>query len=171
MRIETQRLTLIPTTLEHIRTELEEPGRLGALLGVRVPEGWPPGEYDRDAMEFFRSLLESDAQRYEGWLGWYVVTHDAPPMLVAGAGFLGPPEDGTVEIGYSVVAEARGAGYATEIVGALVRRAFESDLVQRVVAETNATNEASQRVLERNGFTPAGPGRDAASVRFQKVKS
>ena len=69
MRIETQRLTLIPTTLEHIRTELEEPSRLGALLGVRVPEGWPPGEYDRDAMEFFRSLLESDAQRYEGWLG------------------------------------------------------------------------------------------------------
>ena len=170
MRIETQRLTLIPVTLEHLCTELEEPSRLGALLGVRVPEGWPPGEYDRDAMEFFRSRLESDPQRYDGWLAWYVVTRDPPPVLVAGAGFMGPPEDGTVEIGYSVVAEARRAGYATEIVGALVRRAFESDSVQRVVAETNATNEASQRVLERNGFTPAGPGRDAASVRFQKVR-
>ena len=170
MRIETQRLTLIPTTLEHIRTELEDPGRLGALLGVRVPEGWPPGEYDRDAMEFFRSLLESDPQRYEGWLGWYVVTHDVPPVLVAGAGFLGPPEDGAVEIGYSVVEEARGAGYATEIVGALLRRAFESDLVQRVVAETDASNEASQRVLERNGFTPAGAGRDAVTLRFEKVR-
>jgi hypothetical protein len=39
MRIETLRLTLIPVTLEHIRTELEEPSRLGALLGVRVPQG------------------------------------------------------------------------------------------------------------------------------------
>jgi len=169
LRIETQRLTLIPQTLEHLRIELEEPSRLGALLGARVPEGWPPGEYDRDAMEFFRSKLESDPQLYDGWLGWYVVTRDVTPTLIAGAGFMGPPEDGAVEIGYSVVAEARGAGYATEIVGALVRRAFESDSVQRVVAETAATNEASQRVLERNGFTPEGPGR-AANLRFQKSR-
>jgi ribosomal-protein-alanine N-acetyltransferase len=132
--------------------------------------GLAAGEYDRNAMEFFRSKLESDAQRYDGWLGWYVVTRDATPTLIAGAGFLGPPEDGTVEIGYSVVAEARGAGYATEIVEALVRRAFESDSVQRVVAETATTNEASQRVLERNGFTPAGSGRDASSLRFQKSR-
>jgi RimJ/RimL family protein N-acetyltransferase len=169
MRLETQRLTLIPQTLEHLRTELEEPSRLGAMLGARVPEGWPPGEYDRDAMEFFRSKLESDAQRYDGWLGWYVVTRDSTPTLIAGAGFMGPPEDGTVEIGYSVVAEARGAGCATEIVGALVRRAFESGSVQRVVAETAANNEVSQRVLERNGFTPGGPGR-AANLRFQKSR-
>jgi len=58
MRIETHRLTLIPQTLEHLRIELEEPGRLGVMLNARVPPGWPPGEYDRDAMEFFRSLLE-----------------------------------------------------------------------------------------------------------------
>jgi hypothetical protein len=50
--IETPRLKLVPMTLEHVRTELEEPSRLGALLGARVPEGWPPGEHDRDAMGF-----------------------------------------------------------------------------------------------------------------------
>jgi RimJ/RimL family protein N-acetyltransferase len=98
------------------------------------------------------------------------MTREPTPTLVAGAGYLGPPEDGTVEIGYSVVAEARGAGFATEIVEALVRHAFESDAVQRVVAETTATNAASQRVLERNGFTPAGAGRDSDSVRFQKLR-
>jgi ribosomal-protein-alanine N-acetyltransferase len=168
--IETTRLKLVPMTLEHVRTELEEPDRLGALLGARVPQGWPPGEYDRDAMEFFRSRLESDETRYDGWLAWYVMTREATPALIAGAGYLGPPEDGTVEIGYSVVAEARGAGFATEIVEALVRRAFESDAVQRIVAETIATNVASQRVLERNGFMSAGVGRDADSVRFQKLR-
>jgi RimJ/RimL family protein N-acetyltransferase len=168
--IETTRLKLVPMTLEHVRTELEEPNRLGALLGARVPQGWPPGEYDRDAMEFFRSRLESDMKQYDGWLAWYVMTREPTPTLVAGAGYLGPPEDGTVEIGYSVVAEARGAGLATEIVEALVRRAFESGAVQRVVAETTAANAASQRVLERNGFTPAGVGRDADSVRFQKLR-
>jgi RimJ/RimL family protein N-acetyltransferase len=168
--IETLRLKLVSMTLEHVRTELEESSRLGALLGARIPEGWPPGEYDRDAMEFFRSRLESDARRYGGWLAWYVMTRAATPTLVAGAGYMGPPEDETVEIGYSVVAEARGAGFATEIVEALVRHAFESDAVQRVVAETIATNAASQRVLERNGFKRTGVGRDADHVRFEKLR-
>jgi RimJ/RimL family protein N-acetyltransferase len=169
-KLETQRLTLVPMTLEHVRTELNEPSRLGAMLGARVPNGWPPGEYDRDAMEFFRSRLEAEASRFDGWLAWYVMTRDATPTLVAGAGYLGPPEDGTVEIGYSVVADARGAGYATEIVEALVRHAFESGAVHHIVAETMTTNEASRRVLERNGFQPAGARRDAGSVRFQKLR-
>ena len=56
MRIETHRLTLIPQTLEHLRIELEEPGRLGVMLNARVPPGWPPGEYDRDAMESWSSI-------------------------------------------------------------------------------------------------------------------
>jgi len=162
---------MVPATLELIRAELDHPGRLEELLGVRVPPTWPPGEYDRDAMEFFRSRLESDPLRYHGWLCWYVLTRAeavTSASLVAGAGFLGPPEDGAVEIGYSVVAEARGQGYATEIVAALVRHAFETGAVQRVVAETSAANAGSQRVLERNGFTAIGQGRDPGSVRYER---
>ncbi len=87
--IHTQRLVLVAATLEHIVTELEDPSRLGPLIGARVPEGWP-GEYDRD--------------------------------------------------------------------------------VHRVVAETDASNSASQRVLERNGFARAGRGREATSVRYEKAR-
>ena len=164
---------LVAATLEHIVTELEDPSRLGPLLGARVPRGWPPGEYDRDAMEFFRSRLQEDPARYTGWLSWYVMTSEpagALPTLVAGAGFMGPPEDGAVEIGYSVVAEARGSGYGTEIVEALTRRAFEVEGMHRVVAETDASNAASQRVLERNGFKRAGTGRKSTSVRYEKTR-
>ena len=164
---------LVAATLEHVVTELEHPGRLGSLLGARVPGGWPPGEYDRDAMEFFRSRLQEDPARYAGWLSWYVMTSEpagTPPTLVAGAGFMGPPKDGAVEVGYSVVDEARGFGYATEIVEALTRRAFEFDDVRRVVAETDASNAASQRVLERNGFARAGTGREATSVRYERTR-
>ena len=35
---------------------------------------------------------------------------------MAGAGYMGPPMEELVEIGYSVVPEARGRGFATEIV-------------------------------------------------------
>jgi len=172
-KIETQRLVLVPLTLEHVRVELEQPNRLAELLGARVPPSWPPGEYDRNALEFFQARLETDALGYHGWLSWYVMTlaeAGEQSSLVAGAGYLGPPDDGTVEIGYSVVPEARRFGYATEIVGALVRHAFGTGAVRRIVAETTASNEASQRVLERNGFVATGAGRDAASVRFQKLR-
>jgi len=169
-RIETQRLVLVPATLDLVRAELDDPRRLEALLNVLVPAGWPPGDYDRDALEFFQSRLEQDVDRCHGWLNWYVMTAqtEARPTLVAGAGYLGPPEDGTVEIGYSVVPEARGYGFATEIVEALVRHAFETGAVQRVVAEAAGSNAPSRRVLERNGFLLAGAGRDAASVRYEK---
>jgi ribosomal-protein-alanine N-acetyltransferase len=56
--------------------------------------------------------------------------------LVAGAGFLGPPVDGVVEIGYSVVPATRGRGYATEIVQALVSYAFEHETVTEIIAHT-----------------------------------
>jgi len=104
--VRTQRLVLVAATLEHIVTELADPSRLGPLLGARVPGGWPPGEYDRDAMEFFRSRLQEDSARCTGRLSWYVMTSEPAgtlPTLVAGAGFMGPPEDGAVEIGYSVM--------------------------------------------------------------------
>jgi RimJ/RimL family protein N-acetyltransferase len=169
-RIETRRLVLVPATLELVRAELEHPSRLEALLEARISPGWPPGEYDRSALEFFQSLLERDGERSDGWLSWYVMTAEPenPPTLVAGAGYLGPPEEGTVEIGYSVVPEARGYGFATEIVDALVRHAFDTGRVQRIVAEAARSNAASHRVLERNGFVLVGPGRDAESVRFEK---
>jgi RimJ/RimL family protein N-acetyltransferase len=168
--IESRRLVFVSVTLELIRAELEQPSRLEALLGARVPPSWPPGEYDRAAMAFFQTRLETDSERSHGWLNWYVMTlpnRERPASLIAGAGYLGPPEDETVEIGYSVVPEARGNGYATEIVGALVRHAFASGAVRRVVAETTAANEGSRRVLERNGFSALGKGRDAGSVRYE----
>jgi RimJ/RimL family protein N-acetyltransferase len=172
--VRTQRLVLVAATLEHIVAELKDPGRLGPLLGARVTEGWPPGEYDRAAMMSFRSRLREDPPRYAGWLSWYVMTAEAAgtqPTLVAAAGFMGPPENGAVEIGYSVIPEARSLGYATEIVEALTRRAFEVEAVHRVVAETDASNASSQRVLERNGFVRVGAGRETTSVRYEKTRS
>jgi [ribosomal protein S5]-alanine N-acetyltransferase len=171
--IQSRRLVFVPITLELIRAELEQPSRLEELLRAHVPPSWPPGEYDRGAMEFFQARLETDAHRYHGWLSWYVITPargKTPANLIAGAGYLGPPDDETVEIGYSVVPEARRFGYATEIVEALVRRAFETGVVRRVVAETMASNEGSRRVLERNGFAPTGAGRDVGSVRYERLR-
>ena len=51
--LQTNRLDLTAATFDHIRAETESSERLAQLLETRVEPGWPPGEYDRDAQDFF----------------------------------------------------------------------------------------------------------------------
>ena len=167
----TLRLTLIAATARHLEAELEHPARLPVLLAATVPASWPPGEYDRNAMSVFLRRLESGGADAMGWYGWYGIrraTADVPATLILSAGYLGPPAaDGIVEIGYSVVPEWRGHGYAAEAVSALLRWAFNHQSVRRVVAHAADANTVSQGVLTRCGFTCVGPGKDPGYRRFE----
>jgi RimJ/RimL family protein N-acetyltransferase/8-oxo-dGTP pyrophosphatase MutT (NUDIX family) len=171
--LHTARLDLVPATLAHVEAELaDDRAALERMLAARVPEGWPPGLYDRDAMRFFRAQLVARGEAASGWYGWYAIAHAAdgePATLVGAAGYLGPPSaDGEVEIGYSVVESFRGRGYATEIARALAERALALPGVRRVAAEAAATNVASRRVLERAGFVLAGAGREPGHERWRR---
>lgn len=74
---------------------------------------------------------------------------------VAAGGFKGPPQKGTVEIGYRVHPDYRRRGYASALARWLCRAAEEQGL-ERVVAVTASTNLASQGVLSHNGFVHTG---------------
>jgi len=171
LAIPTTRLELVAATLAHVEAELAAPERLAELLAAQIPPSWPPGEYDRNAMEFFRGRLREGGDAVAGWYGWYAIRRaapGAPAVLVGAAGFLGPPsEDGVAELGYSVAPEHRGRGYATEIARALVRRALGMRGVRRVVAHTTRDNPASVAVLERCGFREAAEDAATGRVRFE----
>ena len=70
--------------------------------------------------------------------------------------FKGLSEKGVVEIGYGIADEYQGRGYATEAVSAIVKWALMQPGVTNVVAETEKSNIASQRVLNKAGFLPTG---------------
>ena len=70
--------------------------------------------------------------------------------------FKGLFADGSVEIGYGLEPEYWGKGYGTEAVIAAVDWALKQPGVKRIEAETEPGNIASQRVLEKAGFVPAG---------------
>jgi RimJ/RimL family protein N-acetyltransferase len=163
---------MVAATLEHVRVELETPERLSILLDARVSAAWPTGEYDRDAMEFFRARLEEGGAEVEGWYGWYAIRKadaQGPRALVGAAGYFGPPDSGgVVEIGYSVLPEWRRMGFATEMVQALLERAFDHARVTKVIAHTTESNPASVGVLLRCGFLAAGVGQEAGTLRFER---
>lgn len=171
VKLSTNRLELIAATLDHLCAEIEAPDRLASLLNVRVEAGWPPGEYDRDAQEFFRDRLQEGGTSAIGWYGWYAVQRgnsNRPSVLVGAGGYFGPPnEEGEVEIGFSIVSAWQGLGYATEIAQRLVENAFADRRVKKTIAHATPINLASSRVLEKSGFQYVCTEEDSGNNLFE----
>lgn len=74
------------------------------------------------------------------------------------------PDWGIGEIGYFVHPDAHGEGYATAAVGLLVDYAFDHRRLEKLHADALAANQASRRVLEKNGFREEGRFREHAHV-------
>jgi [ribosomal protein S5]-alanine N-acetyltransferase len=162
------RLRIIPATVALARAEIDDRDEFSRLLGASVPDNWPP-ESLADALPLFLEWIVAAPDRV-GWFGWYALSiNDDILVLVGGGGFKGPPKDGIVEVGYSVLPQFQKLGYATEIAGALVRWALSQPDVKRIVAETEWANPASVRVLCKVGFRPAGSATAAGGERFEFV--
>ena len=83
--------------------------------------------------------------------------------------FKGAPQKGTVEIGYGLSSKAHeGMGLMTEAVEAMLDWAFVQDGVYAVEAETAPDNAASQRILQKTRFVPAGEGEEGPRFRREK---
>lgn len=161
--ITTSRLRLQPGTVEIFEAELSgDQKRFSVLLGVTDGSEWPPigGEHDADAVAFFRSQLMAEPAN-AGWGVYYACLGAA---LVGSGGYFGPPQDGVVEVGYSVCSNRRGEGIATELVGGLIANA-QARAVRRLTAHTKPDNSASVAVLRHNRFEPVASLR-ADHLRF-----
>jgi RimJ/RimL family protein N-acetyltransferase len=64
-----------------------------------------------------------------------------------------------VEVGYHLLPDAWGQGFATEGASALVRYGFDDVDLDRIIGITHPDNRASQRVLRKAGLADCGWGR------------
>ena len=171
--IPTARLTLIPAIQILLQLELNDKAAFAARLGVRLPDDWPPGEYDSDAIQFFLDKLSEEGPDSVGWYGWYALLQDSSnvaSVLVGCGGYLGPPDEtGSVEIGYSICRRWRGKGLARELVQALTDNALGLG-AQRIVARASEANPASISVLLSCGFQQK-PSTDPCVLQFEYAHS
>lgn len=140
MRLETSRLRLYPVSdgeMERLIAAQDDPGLKQAYA------------------EMLRGCLAHPEHRV--WHAvWYMELKGDPGVVAGDLSFKGLGPDGTAEIGYGLREGFCGRGYMTEAVAALARWALSQPGVTRVEAETEPDNIASQRVLARAGFVPAG---------------
>ena len=114
-----------------------------------MPRDW--AEHGKEMFKFTRNMIREDQDSIP-W-GAYLPIQKHEGVLLGTCGFKGKPnEEGGVEIGYEIVKAHRNRGYATEIARLLVEMAFQADQVNVVLAHTLAEENASVRVLKKNGF-------------------
>ena len=183
----TQRLDLIEGSRDSVRAAIDDHARLGELLHARIPASWPPELLDISALEWTLRWFDNPAFDPEFGMYWMVLRESAQlRTLVGAAGFKGgptgissnvvgfegaPSEQGTVELGYGVIAEYQRRGYATETVRAFLEHAFASPRVRRVIAETLPGLAPSIGVLETAGFRFIGGGSEPGVIRYEITKS
>ena len=92
-----------------------------------------------------------------GEFGTYQVIRRADGCVIGDVGFMGPPDEtGAVLLGVAITEDARGQGYATEALSALLEWARCQSGLTCVLADTTRSNLASQRLLERVGLHRIG---------------
>jgi RimJ/RimL family protein N-acetyltransferase len=150
---------------------LDDLAAFAAYLGVLLPQDWPPGEYDRDAIRFFLEKTIEGGPEAVGWYSWYAFLKGSEPAALIGCGgYLGPPDEaGCVEIGYSICEQWRGQGLAKELVQALVDCAWAQGAM-KIVAHTGQENPASVAVLRGCGFQQT-PGTEQGQLQFEIAHS
>lgn len=140
----TDRLSLDPVS----------PAEMDALISHSRLPGWAedfPQPTDLDAArQFFEQGIHAAAPA----LATRLIREQETGEVVGTIGFLLLPEDGDVEVSYSVVPSRRNRGYATEALISLARVALDEPTASRVIAHTEEENTASQELLLTAGFMP-----------------
>ena len=138
MILETERLIIYPANREQMEA---------------LTASAPDAELRKAYGEMLSCCLRNPDQ-WEWYAAWFIELKDG--THIGDLCFKGLNPDGSAEIGYGILDEHQGKGYATEAVKAAVFWAFQQPNVTAVEAEAEAGNIASQRVLEKCGFAPNG---------------
>ena len=141
-------LRVVPATVAQLEAFQRDPAEFAALVGSPLPAGWP--EFP-EAVEFTIDKLRGSPAEADWWMQLFFDS----PHLVGSGGFVGPPDDGVVEIGYEIGPEFRGRGYATAAAREMVATAFAAD-AHTVIAHTMPGENPSVGVLRKVGFQHAG---------------
>lgn len=108
--------------------------------------------------ELLRAYITDQLEdfRRRGLMSPYLIEDDETGEILGGTNLhhFDPVRD-VVELGYWLFVHARGRGIATRAVDAMTSQAF-ADCIHRVEAVVRVGNTASERVLERTGFTREG---------------
>jgi [ribosomal protein S5]-alanine N-acetyltransferase len=156
MHLQTPRLRIIPLSKEQLANYSISDYSLENSLHVNT--------IPRIVPEFLANVIKnkilpsvSDTTKNPLYYTFWTIIFKQENIMVGDLCFKGEPnDDGEIEIGYGTYPAFEGKGFMTEAVGEMVRWTFEQPNVQSVTAQTDPSNIASQKILEKNNFVEYG---------------
>ena len=120
-------------------------------------EKYIASETAEELKKAYGEMLEGCLAHPEEW-DWYAMwmIEKTDGTHIGNLCFKGIEAGCNPEIGYGILEEYRGQGFATEAVRTVLKWAFPHPKTKAVEAETDPDNAASQRVLMKCGFRPNG---------------
>jgi len=150
--IGTERMSLIALTADALDELL---AGAESVEGVSIPPWWPNSDADEASMvRSFGERLRDEPSLLQ-WRFRLMSELDTGAMI-GHCGFHDPPHDGRLELGYTVLAEHRRRGYATEAILGLMNEAVTEHGVHRFRLAISPANEPSLSLAERLGFEVVG---------------
>jgi len=164
--IQSQRLSLIPLTLEHLNLLSRGRKLLETSMGLKHSQleiNWDDSflrMLDQAINHYIIPNVQVHGVQYE-WFTHWIIVETATNICIGGIGGSGlPDKNGQVMLGYYIDKKFEGLGYATEALGAFIRwMRIHPDLIS-IVADTPIHHMASQKVLGKNGFVLLGEVED-----------
>lgn len=148
VKIQTERLELIPYSLEVAEAAIADKSQIKKLLNVKIPSDWHWSEVE-EVLPFFAQLAADPLQL--GWGAWLMI-HTRENTIIGDLGFGGKNEQGIVEMGYNVLPAYQNQGYGFEAVQALVNWALTQPNLHKIIATCPQDHLASKRILEKVGM-------------------
>jgi RimJ/RimL family protein N-acetyltransferase len=124
-----------------------------------------PEEFERQVRTRPKTLRPGATGRFE----WLVQAGDPPTPVGWISLRINDRSPRVGEVGYSLVMEARGNGYASEALGAVIDETFGSAELEEIQACIVPENTASRSVLDRTGFREERMLRSGAVIRGRHV--
>ncbi len=149
-RLTTDRLILIPFTKQLCKNILKND--FGDLPKLNLTRGksWP----DADVVETLPKIIKNLSTVFSptGFESWMIIKKETLE-IIGDAGFKGfNDQEANIDIGYGIIREERGNGYAEEAALELIKWAFSKTYVKEITANCLLDNFNSIHLLHKLNF-------------------
>lgn len=157
--VETFRLRLVVLLASEVEALIaNDVERAGSLSGVSFPKGWPNDAEASDGLSWHLQALRAD----ETQMPWRirVIVERSSNSVIGSISLKGPPgHDGDVEVGWGLVEDSRGRGFALEAASAVIAWAVQQPGVTSISATVPEDNRPSQLLAVKLGLSRANETR------------
>lgn len=149
-KLQTKRLTLIPFTRQICENLINEDYSDLFQLGLKKGKSWP----DKDVIETLPKIISnlSKVPSPTGFESWMIIKNETSE-IIGDLGFKGfNYNEENIDIGYGLIKEERGKGYAEEATKTLIKWAFSEEIVKEITARCLIDNSSSINLLKKLDF-------------------